>query len=470
MEQENISATERERRRKIIEHHRRCQSPEAVKKMLETRRRNGSFKLSEETKQKLRLANLGKKYSEETKEKHRVNSTLWTAEHMKGKTYEEIYGIERAKEIKQKLSNWERNFVGWNKGKHLSDEHKLKLRIAKLGKESWKKGKSFIELYGKERAEDIIQRTRNKKIGKPCSDELKQKLRETNKGINKGEKNGMFGKLAWNSGITAETDKRLAHKERHPFYGKHISEEQRKKMLAGLKKKPVWNKGMKREELIKHYPNGFKCGSFAREEHPMYGKRGPLNPNWGKPRSTEIRRKISETQKGRVFTEEHKKKLSISCTGNKYPVDKYPNYGMRGKKMSLENIKKLSERMSGDKHPLWKGGTSFEPYGLDWTSMFKEAIRERDNRCCVVCNKPEEELDRLLSVHHIDYIKRNCFPQNCVSLCRSCHTTTNHNRAHWKTFFQSLLKERYGYEYTVDQKVILDFTTQKNSEEGTLIS
>jgi hypothetical protein len=52
----------------------------------------------------------------------------------------------------------------------------------------------------------------------------------------------------------------------------------------------------------------------------------------------------------------------------------------------------------------------------------------------------------------------NTFPQNCVSLCRSCHTRTNTNRIAWIVFFQKLLKERYSYKYTQDQKIILDFT------------
>ncbi len=110
-----------------------------------------------------------------------------------------------------------------------------------------------------------------------------------------------------------------------------------------------------------------------------------------------------------------------------------------------------------ENNPNWNGGTSFEPYTFDFNIRFKEAIRERDNRCCIICNRMEEELNELLSIHHIDYDKKNTFPQNCVSLCRKHHADTQINRQHWKTFFQSLLKERYNYEYTEDQKIILDF-------------
>jgi len=37
------------------------------------------------------------------------------------------------------------------------------------------------------------------------------------------------------------------------------------------------------------------------------------------------------------------------------------------------------------------------------------------------------------------------------------HTKTNTNRKAWTIFFQELLKERYSYEYTQDQKIILNY-------------
>ena len=200
-----------------------------------------------------------------------------------------------------------------------------------------------------------------------------------------------------------------------------------------------------------------------------------------------------------------------SATGRKYPIDKYPNHGMRGKTQSEEWCKQQSIKMTGENHPMyekhqteeskrqmsesskgqipwnkdkkgcqvawnkdkkfpefsgknhwnWQDGKSFEPYGLDFNRRFKESIRARDNHCCVICNKPQEELTELLSVHHVDYNKRNNFSQNCASLCRHDHLRTNINRKSWTLFFQSLLHERYGYEYTEDQKIILDFMENK---------
>ena len=128
-----------------------------------------------------------------------------------------------------------------------------------------------------------------------------------------------------------------------------------------------------------------------------------------------------------------------------------------GKKISLAKLGKERLDMIGNKNPAWLGGKSFEPYTPDFNKKFKEAIKERDNYCCVVCNKHQSELKIELCIHHVDYNKINTLPQNCLSLCQNCHLKTNLNRNSWKLFFQSLLKERYGYEYTIDQKIILDF-------------
>lgn len=116
---------------------------------------------------------------------------------------------------------------------------------------------------------------------------------------------------------------------------------------------------------------------------------------------------------------------------------------------------------SKEKHWCWNGGSSFEPYGLDFNERFRELVRQRDNYCCVICNKTQEELGEKLSIHHIDYDKTNSFLQNVVSLCREHHTITNINRELWKLFFQKLLTERYKYEYTKDQQIILDLGGKK---------
>jgi len=96
--------------------------------------------------------------------------------------------------------------------------------------------------------------------------------------------------------------------------------------------------------------------------------------------------------------------------------------------------------ISGEDHYNWKGGISFEPYSIDWTETLKRSIRERDKYICQICGQYGN------IVHHKDYNKLNCNPDNLVILCRKCHTKTNHNREYWKQYFQVLT-----YEYNQSQ-------------------
>lgn len=100
-----------------------------------------------------------------------------------GKTHEEIYGKEKSKEIKEKLSKtFKENGHPWQ-GRHHSTETKAKLSKAHKGrkpskealenmskamrgKTSWKKGKTYEEIYGKEGSDELKTRLVNKFTGK----------------------------------------------------------------------------------------------------------------------------------------------------------------------------------------------------------------------------------------------------------------------------------------------------------------
>jgi len=231
--------------------------------------------------------------------------------------------------------------------------------------------------------------------------------------------------------------------ENHPLYGKHHSIESKIKMSESQmgpknhrygKKLPEWHKQILRQ---------------AAYTHAQKRKGKTYEELYGTERAKEIKEKMgnnfSKYWLGKHLPEELKKRLSKLKEGYK------PAYSIKKGQYALE------------KHPNWLGGKSFEPYTSDFNNIFKELIRERDNHVCIICNMLEADCEILykkkkLNIHHIDYDKKNSFPQNCASLCNKCHSITNYNREHWKTFFQSLLKERYGYEYTQDQKIILDFT------------
>jgi hypothetical protein len=97
-------------------------------------------------------------------------------------------------------------------------------------------------------------------------------------------------------------------------------------------------------------------------------------------------------------------------------------------------------QMAGEKHFNWKGGVSRLPYSIDWTITLKRSIRERDKYMCRICGEPQGDIS--LDVHHIDYNKENCNPDNLVTLCKSCHTKTNFNRDSWKEYFNKLLNNK----------------------------
>jgi len=47
-----------------------------------------------------------------------------------------------------------------------------------------------------------------------------------------------------------------------------------------------------------------------------------------------------------------------------------------------------------------------------------------------------------LTIHHIDYDKRNCDDGNLITLCHSCNPRANSNRDQWKAVFTRMLEER----------------------------
>jgi len=93
--------------------------------------------------------------------------------------------------------------------------------------------------------------------------------------------------------------------------------------------------------------------------------------------------------------------------------------------------------LSKEKNGRWNGGTSVSSYSVDWSSTLRISIRERDMYTCKICFSKQG--DMALDVHHIDYNKKNCSPDNLISLCRSCHIKTNSKRDYWEKYFSTLL-------------------------------
>lgn len=185
-----------------------------------------------------------------------------------------------------------------------------------------------------------------------------------------------------------------------------------------IRTKPIWNKGLSK-----------KNGDIL-----LYGR----------PRSEETKRKISQSNKGKYQgppTSETRKKISDALRGRKKPPRTAEHtrkiaLSKIGKKLTEEHKRKISDglkgKFAGEKNPSWKGGTSYEPYSANWTETVKKTIRERDKYICLICENKQSVV-----VHHINYDKKNCNPNNLITLCKSCHQKTNFNRLYWEVYINS---------------------------------
>jgi len=192
--------------------------------------------------------------------------------------------------------------------------------------------------------------------------------------------------------------------------GKKFSKEWRKHLSESHKGNLVSEKTRRKMSKVAK-EKGFGKWMIGKKHSKKTKKKMRLNNGryWlGKKLSDEHKQKLSETHKGKKMTEEHKEKISRAN---------------KGKHIGIKNA-------------AWRGGISFEPYSVDWTETLRQSIRERDHYICQLCGKPQG--DKALSIHHIDYNKKNCNPDNLITLCSSCHLRTNFNRENWTKYFKNI--------------------------------
>ena len=134
-------------------------------------------------------------------------------------------------------------------------------------------------------------------------------------------------------------------------------------------------------------------------------------------------------------------KLSFICSVGHEGAISYCNW-QSGWRCAKCHHDKLSAMFLGPGNHNWKGGISFEPYCEAWKDKeYKQDIHSRDGNRCLnpYCssNNPSD-----LTIHHIDYDKKNCHPSNLITVCRSCNSKANTNRTWHKYWYQAIIYRR----------------------------
>jgi len=121
-------------------------------------------------------------------------------------------------------------------------------------------------------------------------------------------------------------------------------------------------------------------------------------------------------KKGKIFTKEHKKKISESLAG------KYGSFS-RNWKGGIEKINNLIRRRLVIKR-------------------WRDEVLIRDNYKCQICGDSKNTLN----VHHIkkfaDYPELRTNVENGITLCENCHLIVNWHEKEWETLFISTLKKK----------------------------
>lgn len=166
---------------------------------------------------------------------------------------------------------------------------------------------------------------------------------------------------------------------------------------------------------------------------------GKKNHFFGKKHSVFSRKKISDNIAGKncgkenhFYGKSHKKSTLIKISeANKGRLlgSNNPRYGK-------------GNEIKGDRNPNWRGGISCEPYCINWTRELKEYVKERDGYRCL--NPECLKTSAGLVVHHINYNKKDCRLSNLVTVCASCNAKANFNRRWHKSWYQAIMKKRYG--------------------------
>jgi len=236
-------------------------------------------------------------------------------------------------------------------------------------------------------------------------------------------------------------------------------------------KEQIENEGyilISKEYIVNNYKLKFKCdkGHIFEMRLASFSQDQRCSICYGTPKhSYEFIKEQIEKEGYKLLSKEYKnnkQKLSVECDkghqwkikwnsfqrGTRCIVCSYIDRGnnQRGKNnpmfgyiYSKKQLKKRSEIMKGNKNPAWKGGISFEPYCQVWKDKdYRKDIKEYYNYQCqnpfCLCDSNN------LVLHHIDYDKKNCKPDNIIPVCRSSNAKANMDRWFWQEIYEEIVR------------------------------
>lgn len=151
---------------------------------------------------------------------------------------------------------------------------------------------------------------------------------------------------------------------------------------------------------------------------------------YGKHHSEESKRKISESLKGNKYALGHKnclgRKLSIE-TRQKISEALIRKKNSLGRKHTEETKRKLSE-YSGERNSRWKGGiTPLRQKILNSVEYrnWRKAVFERDNYTCQMCGQRGGKLQPHHTKSFSKYPELRFEVNNGIVLCIDCHKLTD---------------------------------------------
>ena len=237
---------------------------------------------------------------------------------------------------------------------------------------------------------------------------------------------------------TKDTIKKMKiarEKQIPPMLGKHHSEESKEKSRIAHLRENLSDETIEKNRIA-HLKENLSNETIEKMRLAHLGKhmslqtefkKGQIPWNRGISHSQKTKEKISNANKGKKRSEEFRLMIIKRFAGSHH-----------SKKTKL----KMSKSAMGKNNSSWQGGLSFEPYSPEFNRQLKELIRQRDGYKCQLCGMPECENISKLTIHHIDYVKKNCLPDNLITLCRSCNAKVNFDRDYWEEYFKEKILEK----------------------------